>query len=327
MGRDYAPIRIDIWADDDWRKLSMPAQHLYMLLLTSPTLNYCGVADWRPARIAALARDWPVEDLLEAAAELAQELFIVVDEGTEEVLIRSFMKHDGLLKQPRMAVSVARAHASIASPSLRGVVVFELRKLRDRQPELPAWTSDELDKVLKRDSVDPSDLPCFGPGFTHGDTHKFPPEVTPGLGESRAFARPARAAPAPAPSPYSVEETMLSPADAVDEQSQEEPREEPQRDDVDDLCQTLSAMLTRLDVKHTIGKTWRREARLLIDKDGRDPEHIKAVIAWVERDQFWSTNIHSMPTLRAQYDKLRLRAEPQQSEQEEFVPAMWRPAR
>ena len=54
MARDRASIRIDLWADEDWRKLSLGAQHLYMLILSHSTLNYAGVADWRAGRLSAL---------------------------------------------------------------------------------------------------------------------------------------------------------------------------------------------------------------------------------------------------------------------------------
>ena len=67
MARDRANIRTDIWNDDDFRQLSASAQLLYLQLLTSATLTYAGVADWRPKRIAALACGRNAKDV-EAAA-------------------------------------------------------------------------------------------------------------------------------------------------------------------------------------------------------------------------------------------------------------------
>ncbi len=43
MAKEYGQLRHDIWSDDDWLNLTVPAQHLYMTLLADPTLNYCGV--------------------------------------------------------------------------------------------------------------------------------------------------------------------------------------------------------------------------------------------------------------------------------------------
>lgn len=48
--------------------------------------------------------------------------------------------------------------------------------------------------------------------------------------------------------------------------------------------------------------------RRLIERDGRDPVEIEAAIRWVDKDPFWSSNVLSVPTLRKQYDRLRLRA-------------------
>jgi len=48
--------------------------------------------------------------------------------------------------------------------------------------------------------------------------------------------------------------------------------------------------------------------RRLIERDGRDPAEIEAAIRWVDKDPFWSSNVLSVPTLRKQYDRLRLRA-------------------
>src|SRR3954447_16815038 len=105
MAREYARLRIDIWIDDNFRRLSPPAQHLYFVLLTSPSLSYCGVSDWRPGRIAAAAAGWTAEAVEAAGRELTECQYIVPDAGTEEVLIRSFIRHDGLMKESRVAVS------------------------------------------------------------------------------------------------------------------------------------------------------------------------------------------------------------------------------
>ncbi len=77
------------------------------------------------------------------------------------------------------------------------------------------------------------------------------------------------------------------------------------------LCDVLFAELRRNEVKVPEGypKRWLDAARLLVDADGRDPHQAKALIEWACRDSFWRSNILSMPTFRAQYDKLRLARE------------------
>ena len=51
--------------------------------------------------------------------------------------------------------------------------------------------------------------------------------------------------------------------------------------------------------------------RLLIDKDGRNVEQIKAAIDFATNDEFWRSNILSASTLRKQYDRLRMKAQDQ----------------
>ncbi|MCZ4557932.1 hypothetical protein O4215_20435 [Rhodococcus maanshanensis] len=173
--REHARLRLDIWGDDDFRALSVPAQHLYLTLLTEPTLNYAGVADWRPSRIASKAHGWTPAAVNTAGRELAERLFIVVDEATEEVLVRSFIKHDGLMKNPRMVVSMMTAYAGVASDALRGVIVHEVRKLHENQPDLSAWTStisgDRVTVFIRRRPLDPSTFPT---GYPHAGADVLP---------------------------------------------------------------------------------------------------------------------------------------------------------
>lgn len=167
MPREYAQIKLGIWADDDFRALSPHAQHLYMVLLTQPSLSHCGAADWRPNRIAALSAGWSSEDVCCAGKELEERGYLVIDEATEEVLIRSYIRNDGLMKQPKMAVAMATAHAGLASSVLRGVVVHEMKRLREDFPDLNGWGAERASALLALTSVDPFANP-FGKGFGKG---------------------------------------------------------------------------------------------------------------------------------------------------------------
>ena len=173
MARDRANINTGIWNDADFRQLSPAAQWLYFLLMTHPTLTYVGVADWRPKRITPFAASLTVGFIEDAASELSDGHYIVIDEDTEEVLIRSFLKHDGILKQPRLAVSMANAYAQTASNTIRGVVVHELRKQREEHPEYKCWGDSRVSDVLSQ--------PSFGPGLALASP-SVGPRVAPGLG-------------------------------------------------------------------------------------------------------------------------------------------------
>lgn len=83
-----------------------------------------------------------------------------------------------------------------------------------------------------------------------------------------------------------------------------------QREDVERLCAHLADRIEGNGSKRPpINKQWRDAARLMIDNDGRTEDQIHAAIDWCQNDEFWRRNVMSMPTLRKQYDRLRLAAQ------------------
>jgi hypothetical protein len=194
-GKDHARINLDIWGDEDWLDLTPAAQHLYFVLWTSPQLTYCGCGDWHPGKIAAKARGWTADAVCAAGAELSRELFLVIDTDTDEFVLRSWIKHDGLWRIPNMAVSMANARAELASRTLRGVIVFEVNKLKIREPYSSGWTRDAVVSMLKQQSIDPANLAPYMP--PNGTANPVPnPGVNP-------HANPG-ATPAPTPAPTST---------------------------------------------------------------------------------------------------------------------------
>ena len=148
MPSDHARIRRDIWADTDWRRLSAGEQWLYLHLLSSPTLSLCGVADWRPARIAKMAAGTSADDVVTFSAGLIDKEFVLPDFEAEEIAIRSWVKHDGLMRSPNVAKALRSAWDATASEPIRGLIVGQLRRLYDNDPTLAGWDhiGDMLDK-------------------------------------------------------------------------------------------------------------------------------------------------------------------------------------
>lgn len=186
-GKKHAEINLDIWGDDDWMDLTPPAQHLYFVLWTSPELSYCGCGPWHPGKIAAKARGWTAAAVEAAAVELSRELFLIVDTDTEEFDLRSWIKHDGIWRKPNMAVSMANARANLASRILRGVVVHEVSKIKNRNiaeatkenPVSTSWQRDEVKNLLSQKPIDPAELPVFTPSLTPALTPALTPGATP----------------------------------------------------------------------------------------------------------------------------------------------------
>jgi hypothetical protein len=84
----------------------------------------------------------------------------------------------------------------------------------------------------------------------------------------------------------------------------------PERPEVEELCRHLADRIEKNGSKRpTITKTWRDAARRLLDRDGRTIEQVTRAIDWCQDDEFWRSNILSMPKLREKYDQLRLAAQ------------------
>ena len=120
MARDHARIHLDIWGDDDFLDLPVDAQMLYFTLYTSEGRTLCGAHQWSAKKLTQRAGDWTVDRIEAAAQILSERLFLIIDADTDECLLRSWIKHDGLWRTPNMAVSVANARGNVASRTLRG---------------------------------------------------------------------------------------------------------------------------------------------------------------------------------------------------------------
>lgn len=155
MAREHARIWLDINDDEDFAALSPMAQWFFLrVLLTEATLNYCGVADWRPKRLVRKAAGLTVDVILACAAELEHKRYALFDLDTEEVLVRSYVRRDELLRNPKMAATVIKAYPAVASATLRAGVVTELLRVKDEHPEYSSWehkdTAAGLSRLLSR---------------------------------------------------------------------------------------------------------------------------------------------------------------------------------
>jgi len=83
------------------------------------------------------------------------------------------------------------------------------------------------------------------------------------------------------------------------------------RPDIDGVIQGFSDLLKANDVKHKPGQSWHTAARLLIDKDGYTPDQIMFVARFATNDDFWKSNILSIPKLREKFEALKIKAQAQ----------------
>lgn len=148
MAREYAKIKVSIWSDPDFVRLAMASQHAYFTLVSQAKLNYCGVMDYLPARLATLCPDHDESSIDHAIKVLETDRFAIVDRSTSELLVRSFIRHDGLLSMPNMTKALLKDFGSVISEPLRDAVTREMGKCYWMDRSLAGW------KVLRKVSPD-----------------------------------------------------------------------------------------------------------------------------------------------------------------------------
>lgn len=139
MARQFAQLSVGIWSDEDFKSLSPEDQHMYFVLLSQPRVSLCGVIDYIPNRIVRCSYHWTESEVGDRIKSLIDRRYVVLDEGTSELLIRSFVRNDGLLKVPNIAKGMASDYGEVMSQELRDTIVKELKRAARQWPELGAW--------------------------------------------------------------------------------------------------------------------------------------------------------------------------------------------
>jgi hypothetical protein len=88
------------------------------------------------------------------------------------------------------------------------------------------------------------------------------------------------------------------------------------RPDVERLCTYLADKIEgNGSLRPTVTAAWRKECRLMLDKDKRTEEQVRWLINWCQNDTFWRGNVMSMPKFRQQFDQMRIKAVAQREKQ------------
>lgn len=149
--RKTVTINPRILLDSRFTGLDIPGQQLWFELQIHPKTNILGVCDWMPKRLRAYVRGMSVETLDYAGRELSDAGFIIIDDDTDEVLL---LNHFDRLEDVE---AVEEAYVETASPRLRGVLVHELRNLKESGVDSDFdWAG--LSDLLAQPSIDPESL-------------------------------------------------------------------------------------------------------------------------------------------------------------------------
>jgi len=140
MARDHARILTAIWEDPDFLALKIAEQHAYFMLFSNLGLSRCGVITYIPARFEHLASDLTAAKLRKAIDGLRSSRFAVVDDRTQEILVRSYVRHDGVLDRVNMGKATGTAFEAVVSADLRAAIGVELARHMKEKPDLLGWT-------------------------------------------------------------------------------------------------------------------------------------------------------------------------------------------
>lgn len=126
MARAEARIKCDIWDDEDFRSLTWEAQWLYHAILEQKDLSLCGVLTWTPKRFAKLAANASAGATRKALDLLREKRYVLVDDETDELLVRTFITNDRVLDNANSIIGMTNAFGAIHSQHLRDAVVHGL---------------------------------------------------------------------------------------------------------------------------------------------------------------------------------------------------------
>lgn len=142
MAREFGKLWFSMFTDEDFARQPVGDKYLYQTLLGQPSMNYAGVQAINMRRLRKANRDG---DVLPSEAEIEKRLirleergFVFTDDETGELLVRSFMRVDGIIEQPNVLKSALRQAAQVESPKIAAVLLSEIERLGE--PKLKAET-------------------------------------------------------------------------------------------------------------------------------------------------------------------------------------------
>ena len=180
MAREHARIQVDIWTRD-FTELGPHAQRLYFLLCSQKTINNAGVLPLQVSKWARGSKKTTADDIRAALAELIAERYVFVDEHTEEALVRTFIRGDGIVKHKYMLKNALTVARQTESPVLRHALAAELRRLHlpdadevaDELEATPIPTPPEphSNGIPTASDPDPNDTPAGTASECHSNAH------------------------------------------------------------------------------------------------------------------------------------------------------------
>jgi hypothetical protein len=169
MPRKYARLHVTIWQDSEYQELDPYHQGVYSALIAYPNVSWCGVIDYIPKRLTIFSDSMTASGLALAVEVLEKHNFVYVDEDTDELVIRTFIRHDGVMHQKNMGKAMITALRKVQSVYIQNIVLGELINLYRLEPDLKGWEGfqelapDTYDEVVWAASQNPNGNPSANP--------------------------------------------------------------------------------------------------------------------------------------------------------------------
>lgn len=117
MARTFGKLLCTIWTDDDFLALTPNAKVLYSAFISQVDISPAGILPFTERRWRKWV-DGTTKSVTEALDELIDKGFVLADDDTAEVWIRSFIRHDGRLENSKLAASVRSSIDNIRSETI-----------------------------------------------------------------------------------------------------------------------------------------------------------------------------------------------------------------
>lgn len=125
----YVKLFRSIWTDPDFLALRAESQRLYLLLVSQDNISHVGVLPLTPGRFSILAPDTEPVDIRSSLAELLAARFILIDETSEEIWVRSYVDYDEGHRNPNGRKALRSAHAEVFSRPIRAAIEATLERV------------------------------------------------------------------------------------------------------------------------------------------------------------------------------------------------------
>ena len=166
MAREFVRLLTSIWDDPEWLALTCQQQTVYVAAITSPDLSWCGVVPYIPKRLAMFSTDLTERRVAAAVADLEKPRMFVLDRTTDELLVRSYVRHDGLLKKPNIARAMEKALVRVHSGVIRAAVIAELGRAYAEDPGMPCWNAMSAELMIDISAASPLVGANYSPNYS-----------------------------------------------------------------------------------------------------------------------------------------------------------------